>query len=99
MARLSQPCPFSNECHGTIHVHPEIETQYKCLSDDGIRYVTEVTVTCLLVAECNCCTFCEIAANDSQQFAFDQINYTIPSWMKRKIRTRIKNKKRRLKGG
>lgn len=99
MARLPQPCPFSNECHGTINVHPEIETQCKCLSDDGVKYVTEVTVTCMLVAECNCCTFGEIAANDAQQFIFDQVNHTMPSDLKRTFLGEMKIKKRKLKGG
>lgn len=85
MARLPQPCPFSNECHGTIEIHPEIETKLMFATRDSIRYWTQVSVNCMLVAECTSCTFCEIAANDTQEFTFEQINNTIPTAVKRKF--------------
>lgn len=90
MARLPQPCPFNNECHGTIEIHPEVETKFVFVTSDGIRYVTQVTVNCVLVAECTCCTFCEIAANDSQEFTFEQTNNTIPTAMKRNFPSGLK---------
>lgn len=97
MARLPQPCPFSDECHGTIELHPEIETKFVVVSSDGIRYLTQVTVNCVLVAQCTCCTFCEIAANDAKDFTFEQINNTIPTAMRRKFPAGLKKMIQRRK--
>jgi len=97
MARLPQPCPFNTECRGTIEIHPEIETKLVFATRNGTRYWTQVTVNCMLVAECTCCTFCEIAANDTQEFTFEQINNTIPTAMKRKFPSDLKKLIRRRK--
>lgn len=79
MAFLLRPCPFYNERHGAIELHPEIETQYSFTASNSKRYPTEVTVTCTLVAECNCCTFSEIADSESKDLIFDLTNHTPPS--------------------
>jgi len=95
MAFFPQPCPFYDERHGTIEVHPEIETRYTFNAINDRRYLTQVTVTCMLTAECNCCTFSEIADSESKGLIFDLANYTFPSNVKLDLSETSKSGKRK----
>ena len=95
MAFFPQPCPFHDECQGTVEVHPEIETRYTFNAINDRRYLTQATVTCNLIAECNRCTFSEIADSESKELIFDLANYTLPSNVKLNLSETSKSAKQK----
>lgn len=72
MSSLPLPCPFHDLCGGFIELHPELEVTHEHQILHGTDCVTDITLTCELVAECNRCTFIEIVESERRTLTFDQ---------------------------
>jgi hypothetical protein len=72
MAALSLPCPFHDSCGGYIQLCPELNVEHTYELHHGQECVTNLSVSCELVAECSSCNFSEVVDSDRRFMTFDQ---------------------------